>query len=184
MISAINSTSTLATKLDTSKMKARQEEMFAKMDTDGNGTIDKAEFAAFAQQAPQTNSTTDGKPSAEEMFTQMDTDGDGSVSKAEFEAFKPPKPPEAQGAQGQGDLSKMFSKIDTDGNGTISKSEFETFLEQMQEQAMSPTTDSSSSSTKTLADYLNQSDSTSSTTYQSTGLSSATTSESVLDLVG
>lgn len=183
MISAISSTSTYATTLDASKLKARQEEMFAKMDTDGDGTIDKAEFAAFGQQQQQTNAVS-GMPSADEIFSQMDSDGDGSVSKAEFEAFKPPKPPEADGTQGQGDLSKMFSKIDTNGDGTISKSEFATFLEQLQEQAMSETSDSSSSSTKTLADYLNQADSTSSTTYQSTGLSSATTSESVLDLVG
>jgi Ca2+-binding EF-hand superfamily protein len=182
MITSISSTttSTYTTQLDATKIKARQEEMFAKMDTDGDGTISKAEFTAFAQQQKQAEST-DGKPSADEIFSQMDADSDGSVSKAEFQAFKPPKPPESQG---QADLSKMFSKIDTDGDGTISKSEFATFLEQLESEATSSSASNSSSSTKTLTDYLNQEDASTLTTYQSTGQSSLAAADSVLNLVG
>lgn len=123
MISGITqSTSTVYSgTLDLAAMRARQQERFAEMDADGNGSIDQAEFSTFSQQMAQKMK--DG-PSAEEIFAQMDSDGDGAVSEAEFEAFRPtPK----EGMTPPPSAEEMFAAMDANADGSIDQSEFETF---------------------------------------------------------
>ncbi len=101
--------------------KDRVEEMFTNIDTNGDGSVDKAEFTAFGRQMAAKIGKAD---KSEEIFSAVDTDGDGQVSKAEFEAFgekmkgqmKPGPSPE-----------EIFSKMDTDGDGSIDKTEFKAF---------------------------------------------------------
>jgi Ca2+-binding EF-hand superfamily protein len=114
-------------------MKARQEEMFAKMDTNGDGTIDKAEFAAFAP--PQGEKSGRPGPSVDEMFAAMDSDGDGSITKTEMEAFQKshPRPPKV-------DSEQLFAQIDSDSDGSVTKAEFQAFLEQLEKEAESAST--------------------------------------------
>ncbi|SYZ72283.1 hypothetical protein TRIP_C20398 [Candidatus Zixiibacteriota bacterium] len=69
---------------DPSAVKDRAEEMFANMDTNGDGIIDKAEFTEFGRKMAANIGKAD---KSEELFSKMDTDGDGQISKAEFEAF-------------------------------------------------------------------------------------------------
>lgn len=55
------------------------QEMFKKADQNGDGTIDKTEFAAIGQRKDSSK--------ADEIFGQIDTDGDGVISEAESDAF-------------------------------------------------------------------------------------------------
>jgi hypothetical protein len=94
MISSINSSTVSMTRPTETEMKQHRQEMFTQMDTNGDGSVDKAEFTEFGKQMAQQMK---GPDRTEEMFAEMDTDGDGAISQAEFEAFEPPKPPEGGG---------------------------------------------------------------------------------------
>lgn len=74
-----------------SDMMARmREQMFARLDGDGDGQIDLSQLTAEAE----------GGKADDVHFSRMledltaaDTDGDGLVSQTEFEAMEPPQPP-------------------------------------------------------------------------------------------
>ncbi len=114
MISSISSGSNL-----TSMIQMRQQ-MFSKIDTNGDGKHDADELSAMAANGPQ-----DG-PSAEDILTQFDTDGDGSISESEFNAADPGSSGAMSGAgvmSTEDFISQMFSKIDENEDGTIDEDE-------------------------------------------------------------
>ena len=107
-------------------------EMFAKMDTNGDGSVDKAEFTAFGKQMAAKIGKAD---KSEEIFAKIDTDGDGKISQAENEAFasqmqamRPQGGPPPGGAKSP---DEMFAKMDANGDGSVDKAEFEAFFQQM-----------------------------------------------------
>jgi Ca2+-binding EF-hand superfamily protein len=107
-------------------------EMFAKMDTNGDGSVDKAEFTAFGKQMAAKMGKAD---KSEEIFAKIDTDADGKISQAENDAFiskmqaqGPQGGPPPDGAKGP---DEMFAKMDTNGDNSVDKAEFETFFQQM-----------------------------------------------------
>jgi Ca2+-binding EF-hand superfamily protein len=128
MINGINSSNSLMGQLNMTSARPKPEEMFAKIDSNGDGSIDKTEMQSFSEQiSNQDGDTID----ISKMFTDMDTDGDGSISKDEFLAAKPP---EMKGGQGPGqppDPEEMFGNMDANGDGTISKDEMKAFMEKM-----------------------------------------------------
>jgi Ca2+-binding EF-hand superfamily protein len=105
-------------------------EMFAKMDTNGDGSVDKAEFTAFGKQMAAKIGKA-GK--SEDIFAKIDTDGDGKISQSENEAFvrqmksAMPRPPNGAG----GNPNDMFAQMDTNGDDAVDKTEFEAFIRQM-----------------------------------------------------
>jgi len=62
----------------TASLSEMREKMFNQIDTSGDGSIDKSEFAALAQQ--NSSSLVD------ELFSNMDTDQDSLVSMIEFDS--------------------------------------------------------------------------------------------------
>ena len=80
-------------------MAGNPQQMLAKADTDGDGVISEAEFAAFQPTSP--NGQALPAPTDEmkqEMFARLDQDGDGTISAAELQAAPPPPSP-ADGSQ-------------------------------------------------------------------------------------
>jgi Ca2+-binding EF-hand superfamily protein len=147
----------------TASLSEMRERMFNQIDTSGDGSIDKSEFAALAQQ--NSSSLVD------ELFSNMDTDQDSLVSMIEFDSTlakleqqmkkgdsgmqamsgMPPPPPDqifdAADANEDGTVSEdeltavlgeraadVFSQVDTDGDGQISRTEDEAFRAKMDEQ--------------------------------------------------
>jgi hypothetical protein len=92
MINSINSSiGQTMNRPSAAEMKQHKQEMFTQIDTNGDGSIDKAEFSEFGKMMAEKT----GQPDkSEEMFAKMDTDGDGLISQAESDAFEPPPPPE------------------------------------------------------------------------------------------
>jgi len=137
-------------------MAAERKEMvqnlFKKLDTDGNGTISKDELQKAVddrKSAAGKDAPTDG-PSVDDLFKSADSNGDGGISADELLKQMSMGPPRGmQGAQGapppggasppaggaapagasdQTDSSISSSKLstdpaDADGNGTVSAAE-------------------------------------------------------------
>jgi hypothetical protein len=80
-----------------------------KIDTDGNGTVSKAEWLAYQ----------------EKVWSALDKDKEGKVDEKEFLAASPEMASFATGGYARGLQTKeMMHKIDTDGDGTVSHDEF------------------------------------------------------------
>jgi Ca2+-binding EF-hand superfamily protein len=156
MISGISSTSSYYSYLSQLRQYGTQssssDEIFGKIDTDGNGKVSKDEFNTFRSNmeaqimgsvmASQFDTTTGIATATDDLFSKIDTDGDGSVSTDEFSVFSSKMQSQAgngmQGPMGPPpgiSSDDLFSKIDTDGDGSVSEDEFNTFRTQMEAQA-------------------------------------------------
>lgn len=128
MINGINSSNSLMGQLGMISARPNPEEMFAKIDANGDGSIDKSELQSFTEKmSNQDGDTID----ISKMFTDIDTDGDGAISQDEFLAAKPPDPPQGMGPGQPPDPEKMFSDMDSNGDGSITKEEMKSFMEKM-----------------------------------------------------
>jgi len=106
----------------------RGEKVFAKMDTDSDGAISKAEFEAFKEGKTNKN----GEPvDGAKRFEKLDANSDGKITEAEFKEAQENKP---QRAEGPKDGSKMFEKMDSDKNNLVDFSEFKAFHENSEHQ--------------------------------------------------
>ena len=80
--------------IDPAAMQQRREQMFARMDQDGDGSLDKVEFSAMAEKMSQR---TGDSINVEDKFPEIDTDSDGKLSQDELAAHaaehRPPPPP-------------------------------------------------------------------------------------------
>ncbi|MEM8785021.1 MAG: calcium-binding protein [Pseudomonadota bacterium] len=91
--------SALAEKGGPGRQGANFQERMAEVDTDGDGTVTRAEFDAAGSA----------------RFASVDADGNGSVSLAEFEAQAETKKAERR--------KRMFDRLDSDGNGELTDGE-------------------------------------------------------------
>ena len=131
---------------DGQRKRPNPAEIIKKLDTNGDGSVSKAEFLAGerAQKDPERaakafahmDSDGDGqlktsdfaqhrkggedgrkRPNPAEIYKHLDKDGSGSISKQEFlSGERAQKNPEM--------AEKLFGKLDADGSGDISRDEF------------------------------------------------------------
>jgi Ca2+-binding EF-hand superfamily protein len=129
----------------------REMQAFQAMDTDGDGTVSKDEFATWLQkmrcQMPQSGAGA-SLPSADDIFMQLDANGDGALT-----------PDELAGMHHKMRLlreEQLFQAMDTNGDGEVSQAEFTNWLEATQP-AASPTEGlASTTSTQDLVTQLAQ----------------------------
>jgi Ca2+-binding EF-hand superfamily protein len=115
----------------------RSQQLFGKLDANGDGAIDTSELKTFADDiSGKTGVTVD----ASSLMTALDSDGNRSVSSTELKdngkALFDQLRQQLMGSQLQAtsqppDADEMFSSMDTDGDGSISKSELDSFLPQL-----------------------------------------------------
>ena len=83
----------------------RSQELFAKLDVNGDNSIDSSELKAFTDfVSEKTGSTLDSSA----LMTALDSDGDGSISAGEFKAGMQkgphgPPPPRDGGSRSEGE---------------------------------------------------------------------------------
>ncbi len=110
---------------------ASLDDLFASIDSDGDGSVSKTELKSFADGlSAQMQSTLLGAQetsgnSAADTISKMDTDGDGSVSMDEVKAFGEAHGPKSGRAAQKAE--EAFAAADTDGDGKLSSTEFENF---------------------------------------------------------
>ncbi len=114
MISSISSMNSM-----TSMIQMRQQ-MFSKIDTNGDGKHDADELSAMVANGPQ------GGPSAEDILAQFDADGDGAISESEFNTAQPGPPGGLSGAGAMSTedlIAQMFAQADENEDGVIDEDE-------------------------------------------------------------
>lgn len=142
-ISAVGSASSAWSDLSSSRASAMKEKMFAKVDSDSSGSVDKTELQGMLDHMAEMGSNSTS--SADELMTKMDADSNGSLSADELDAgtknlMPPPSstvdfaqqreggpggpggPPPPADASASGS-SKATDPLDTNGDGTVSAQE-------------------------------------------------------------
>ncbi len=101
-------------------MVQMRQNMFNKIDTNGDGKHDLEELQQMVSNGPQ------GGQSAEDILAQFDTDGDGAISESEFNAADPASSGATSGTQGMSTsdfVAKLFGQTDENEDGTIDEDE-------------------------------------------------------------
>ena len=111
------------------RARAAADELFSKLDSDGDGSVSKSELESAFQSIAAANGgdATTATQQADDLFAKLDSDGDGAVSQSETEqAMRPhghhphrPPPPSAGASS-----DDAFKQLDANGDGVISKDEF------------------------------------------------------------
>ncbi|XP_041358665.1 calmodulin-like [Gigantopelta aegis] len=91
---------------------------FLKLDLDGNGALDKDEFAVMCRALGFTFSPS----TLDRLFNQMDSDGNGKITLDEFLSAMSHKSVEE--TREEANLRRSFNKIDKDGDGYLTAEEF------------------------------------------------------------
>ena len=122
--------------LQMSAMQGQMANPFDKVDSNGDGAIDKTEFSAFAvEMSEKTGRSVD----VDQEMAEIDTDGDGLVNPEELEAGRPEGPPPGMmvGMKGGGGMqapsgmsgpsetesSSSTDPLDTNGDGVVDAEE-------------------------------------------------------------
>lgn len=143
-ISGASSTSNpwAALKTQHSQMQAR---MFAKVDSDSSGSVDKTELQSMLSDvSKKTGASIDGN--IDDTFSKMDSNADGKLSSDELDkgmqSLMPPPPSTMDFAQSRstdgnsvggsgGSQDDLFAKIDTNGDGSIDQTELKTLTDKI-----------------------------------------------------
>lgn len=108
-----------------SRKAEHEARMFAKVDSDGSGSVDATELGAMLEHAGQSGDSA-------ELLKKMDSNSDGSLSSDELSQgmreLMPPPASTLDFAQSRGaanDEDDPFGALDADGDGQLSRAEFE-----------------------------------------------------------
>jgi Ca2+-binding EF-hand superfamily protein len=121
MIGSVSNYTSYTSPSSTSTPNARsqqlQKELFAKLDSNGDGAVDQDELGSALTSA---GSTADSS----KIFSAQDKNEDGVVSQDELAAsFTPPPPPPRVSSD------ELFSQLDADGDGTVTTTELNSALQ-------------------------------------------------------
>lgn len=114
MISSISGMGGAMAAMQGAKARPSQEDLFSKIDTDGDGSVNATEAETMASHMAEMMG--DEAPSADEIMAKIDTDGDGAMSFAEFEAGRPEGPPKGPPPGGGKGMMPQSASYDASGN--------------------------------------------------------------------
>ena len=151
------------------------DDLFSKVDSDGNGSVSESEFTLSGPQWKPTRVIRQHPRRAnDDLFAKIDTDGDGSISESEFSTFQsamaadgappPPPPPSDSSTSSTSSTDSLFGSIDTDGDGSISSDELKSFETQLASTLLEDLTAGSSTSNASSASSTSSASSASATT--------------------
>ena len=149
-------------------------ELLSSMDSDGSGSIDKAEFSTAAQSMASGSSSSS---SVSDIFSKLDADSDGSMSSQELmsalESMKPqqesqgkveggmpppppqggmPPPSEETSSSEDSTSSDIFAALDTNEDGVISADEFQALFSKESSSAIDATSEAGTWGEQTTKD--------------------------------
>lgn len=117
-------TSTTSTSTQNARSQQLQKELFAKLDSNGDGAVDQDELNSALSQK-----SSDGLlVNLSKQFGDLDSDSNGSLSAEEMAAMAPPPPPDHNQAPDTDLADALIKALDTDGDGAISGDELNSGL--------------------------------------------------------
>lgn len=122
MISGVSSnsySSYISSSASATASKKFQEQLLAKLDTDGDGSISKDELSSAASSDSKDGITV----SLSEAFSSLDSNEDDSLDADELAAIQMPPPPPPGGEPATDVAESLLSALDIDGDGTINSDE-------------------------------------------------------------
>ena len=138
-------TSTSSTSTQNARSQQLQKELFAKLDSNGDGAVDQDELKSAVSQT-----SNDGLlVNLSKQFGDLDSDDSGSLSAEEMAAMAPPPPPPQDQAPNTDLADALISALDTNGDGAISSDELSSAL-QTSDSTSTSNTDTSAALLKAL----------------------------------
>jgi len=127
MISSVSNytsyTSTSSTSTQNARSQQLQKQLFAKLDSNGDGAVDQDELKSALSQKSDDGLLVN----LSKQFGDLDSDDSGSLSAEEMTAMAPPPPPQDQ-APNTDLADALISALDADGDGSISSDELSSGL--------------------------------------------------------
>jgi len=120
-VSSSSTTSATSATSATNNSKQFADELLKKLDTNGDGSIDKDELSSAL-----TSDAKDGiTVSLSKAFSDLDSNDDDSLDADELASMTPPPPPPMQTDAGSAadEAQDLLSALDTDGDGNVSSDE-------------------------------------------------------------
>lgn len=115
-----------------------REQMFKRVDTDGNGSVSKDELKTMLENRPKRADSTSQTLDTDEVFTKFDADGDGALSETELhegmKSMRPSGPPPSSDFAGSSEMLDSIlttlSSSDEDGTTSLTDQQKE-FIQQL-----------------------------------------------------
>ena len=126
MVSSVSNSSSNILQMMMQSMQQRQDDMFKKIDSSGDGKIDKTEFSDLAKKLSEMSGSS---INADNAFAKYDANKDGTLSKNELTSFMkdnapaPPSGAEKSGGASKSSKSGSYDVKDTNQDGTVSVAE-------------------------------------------------------------
>lgn len=131
-------TSTSNTATQNARSTQLQKELFAKLDSNGDGAVDQDELSSALSQKSDDGLLVN----LSKQFGDLDSDASGSLSAEEMTAMTPPPPPQINS-------DELFSQLDADGDGSVTATELDSAL-QTSNNTATTSTDTSAALLKAL----------------------------------
>jgi len=139
-------TSTSSTSTQNARSQQLQKELFAKLDSNGDSTVDQDEL-----QSALSQKSDDGLlVNLSKQFGDLDSDASGSLSAEEMTAMAPPPPPPRDQAPDTELADALISALDTDGDGSVTATELDSALQTSNNSTATTSTDTSAALLKVL----------------------------------
>jgi Ca2+-binding EF-hand superfamily protein len=117
-------TSTSSISTQNARSQQLQKDLFAKLDSNGDGAVDQDELNSALSQKSDDGLLVN----LSKQFGDLDSDGSGNLSAEEMTAMAPPPPLPHDQAPDTELADALISALDTDGDGAISSDELSTGL--------------------------------------------------------